>query len=323
MYFNLELLSKYKKELMGVYAIGIILCHAHATICDMPSIVEKILSLGTICTEMFMLLSGIGIFYSLRKNKGKIIQWYKKRFLRLFVPYLILTIPYYVWFGYINNHSVCTILLNISTINYWINGSGAWFVAMITLCYLLAPLVYNIYVYCNNNPFIFIILFLIVFALSFFLGFYENATYSSSLFLLGMFISPYVQEQKRINWLYISIIGILLYVICSKISMLAFMPRIFFLFPLSIIIPIFFIDKIYYVKTFLFMGKISFESYLTNVYLGVVLKQYGHLIIPEKYQTGNYIQYLLVVILGIAISYLTNKLSNIISNSCTNTSSNA
>lgn len=321
MNLNLGLISKYKNELMGFCAIGIILCHAPATLTELPSIVKALMSLGQICVEIFFLLSGIGLFYSLDNNKD-ILQWYKKRFLRLFVPYLILTIPYYVWFGYVNNYSISTILLNISTINYWIRGSGAWFVAMIIPYYIIAPILYKIYSR-NNNSTIFIILFFIVYILSFFTGFYKGAIYQSSFFLLGMYLAPYIKNNKSINWLNISIIGILLFILCSKISILQFIPRLLFLLPLAIAVPVLFIDKIFYIKSFSFMGKISLESYLTNVYLGVVLKQYGHLIIPEKYQTGNYIQYLLVVILGIAISYLTNKLSNIISNSCTNISSNA
>ena len=96
MNFNLGLISKYKNELMGFSAIGIIFCHAPATLTELPSIVEKIMSLGQICVIIFFLLSGMGLFYSLEKSKN-ILQWYKKRFLRLFVPYLILTVPYYVW----------------------------------------------------------------------------------------------------------------------------------------------------------------------------------------------------------------------------------
>ena len=175
----------------------------------------------------------------------------------------------------------------------------------------------------NRNTMFFIILFFAVYILSFFTGFYKSALYQSSFFLLGMFLAPYIKKNQSINWLNISIIGVLLFIICSKISILLFIPRLFLLLPLAIVIPIIFIDKIYYIKSFSFMGKISLESYLTNVYFAVLLNQYGHLIIPEKYATGNYIQYLLVVILGVTISYLTNKLSNIISNSCTKTSLNA
>ena len=319
MYFDLGLISKYKKELMGFSAIGIILCHAPATLYDLPSFAEKIMSLGQICVPIFFLLSGMGIFYSLDKNDN-LIQWYKKRFIRLFIPYLILTIPYYIWFGYVNEDSILTTILNISTINYWINRRGLWFVCIIIPCYIIAPFIYKLYLK-NKNLTLFIFIF--IFIISFFLGDYKGAVIQASFFFLGMYLTPFIQKNKKINWLLTSSLAILLYVICVKVSMLSFLPRLFFLLPLSILIPIFFIDKIYYVKTFSFIGKISLESYLTNCFFGVILMQYGHFIIPEKLSTGNYIQYLLVVILGITVSYFTHKLSNIILNKCTKTSLNA
>lgn len=319
MYFDLGLISKYKKELMGFSAIGIILCHAPATLYDLPSFAEKIMSLGQICVPIFFMLSGMGIFYSLDKNDN-LIQWYKKRFIRLFIPYLILTIPYYIWFGYVNGDSILTTILNISTINYWINRRGLWFVCIIIPCYIIAPFIYKLYLK-NKNLTLFIFIF--VFIISFFLGDYKSAVIQASFFFLGMYLTPFIQKNTKINWLLTSSLGILLYVICAKVSMLSFLPRLFFLLPLSILIPIFFVDKIYYVKTFSFMGKISLESYLTNCFFGVIFMHYGHSIIPENYAKGNYIQYLLVIIMGITVSYFTHKLSNIILNKCTKTSSNA
>ena len=66
--FELEWFEKYRTELMGIAAIGIILCHANATGVMLPSIIRKIFSFGTECVDLFLMLSGIGIYYSLSKK---------------------------------------------------------------------------------------------------------------------------------------------------------------------------------------------------------------------------------------------------------------
>lgn len=95
--FELEWFEKYRTELMGIAAIGIILCHANATGVMLPSIIRKIFSFGTECVDLFLMLSGIGIYYSLSK-KTSLKQWYLKRYLRIGVPYLLISVPYFIWF---------------------------------------------------------------------------------------------------------------------------------------------------------------------------------------------------------------------------------
>lgn len=66
---DLSLLSKYRTELMGFSAIGIIMCHACGNNVAMPSILWQICSLGQLGVPIFFLLSGLGMYYSLLKTE--------------------------------------------------------------------------------------------------------------------------------------------------------------------------------------------------------------------------------------------------------------
>ena len=64
---QLQLLSKYRTELMGVGAICILLCHSVGRDVLMPGFLSQILSYGNIGVDIFLLSSGMGMFYSLSR----------------------------------------------------------------------------------------------------------------------------------------------------------------------------------------------------------------------------------------------------------------
>lgn len=66
-HFELGKLSTYRTELMGISAILILVCHASGRGVILPFHLSTLLSFGNIGVDMFLLLSGIGLFYSLEK----------------------------------------------------------------------------------------------------------------------------------------------------------------------------------------------------------------------------------------------------------------
>lgn len=68
--FNLDRINSYRKELMGISAIGILVVHAIRKEVALSSIVQHILSLGGYGVDVFILLSGIGMAFSTAKISG-------------------------------------------------------------------------------------------------------------------------------------------------------------------------------------------------------------------------------------------------------------
>lgn len=93
MSYNLELVSKYRSALMGMATIGILMCHAPSNGVNLPFHLNSILELGQLGVMVFFFVSGLGLYYSTRRMEYSIsciAAWYRKRSVRLFVPYLII-----------------------------------------------------------------------------------------------------------------------------------------------------------------------------------------------------------------------------------------
>jgi len=67
MQINIRDISTYRTQLMGVATLMIIACHAPASGVVMPRILSFALNLGNYGVDIFLLLSGLGVYYSLSK----------------------------------------------------------------------------------------------------------------------------------------------------------------------------------------------------------------------------------------------------------------
>ena len=94
MYFDTQLLSKYRSQLMGLATLMIIACHAPASGVALPGILTRILELGNFGVDMFLFLSGLGCYYSLSKCNTGYGEYWVRRIKRVFIPYLIISIPF-------------------------------------------------------------------------------------------------------------------------------------------------------------------------------------------------------------------------------------
>ena len=136
--FDLNLLSQYRTPLMGLAALMIVVCHAPSYGVEMPELVASLLGRGGLGVDIFLFLSGIGCWYSLSKGATP-GSWYSKRFMRIFVPYLFMQIPFWFWRLLDGTFSLPHELLVFSTIGFWLYHVGAWYVALLVPLYLLTP----------------------------------------------------------------------------------------------------------------------------------------------------------------------------------------
>lgn len=77
---------------------------------------------------------------------GGVRYWYYKRYKRILIPYLVI-IGLITVLEILRGEPVVTSILNMSTINYWLNHRGAWFIAMLIPLYAITPLHYLV---CNR-----------------------------------------------------------------------------------------------------------------------------------------------------------------------------
>ena len=131
-------ISTYRSELMGWSILWIMMLHfTFNQIAPLGFIAQY----GFAGVDIFLFVSGFGLFYSLDKDDN-LVRFYRKRLLRLF--------PTYYFFGFITNillthDDILTFLFRYSTIGFWIGREYAeWFIPSIVLLYFLAPFIKKI-----------------------------------------------------------------------------------------------------------------------------------------------------------------------------------
>lgn len=311
-YYSFDTLSKYRTQLMGVAAIGILLCHASGNGVELPSLIQYVFGLGNFGVDLFLLLSGFGLFYSLKKLSPteKITTWYKRRFTRLLVPYIILSVPYWIYICTLENSGIIDFAYYVSTLVFWFEHRGAWFVALIIPLYLLSPLFKRIYSHKYGSAFMVGLIGLItILCLR---SVYDSVVLENIVwalkrvpfFLMGFIAGTFADKEIKIHYAYVGLLCIGL-MICHKLLQY-FGVEIYWILPLAVIwlisITINLLSKCQWAnRALLLMGTISLESYLSNIYLGDIFRRFDF--------DSKGIIYLLVIILGISLSIIVNKLS--------------
>ncbi len=139
------LISKYRGAIMGFAALWIFFFHEWQPLASADSWIafpEGFLKrIGFCGVDIFLLLSGIGLTYSIEKaNLGR---FYYNRFKRLILPFLGVAVVRCI----LENWSAETFFGNISGFNFYTKSmySFLWFVTAIVTLYLLFPLYYKIF----------------------------------------------------------------------------------------------------------------------------------------------------------------------------------
>lgn len=215
--FDLSLLSKYRSELMGVSMLFVLVCHARMRGASFPEFLLSLFALGDRGVDMFFLLSGIGIYFSLfsfYKGTNSILYWYKKRIFRVFLPFLIIEGPFYIWYCVINHLGIIDFFSYITLLSFWTDHFGPWFIAFLIPLYIISPLYYK--VISRSRIFGFLMCLLLVFA-SLALSIIPFRNYCIDChvidniqfciqrapgFIIGMWVAYYVKAGVSISYLW-------------------------------------------------------------------------------------------------------------------------
>ena len=147
MMFDMTLLNQHRKALMGFAILWITLYHCIAgpvTALGIP-VLAPVLNYGWLGVDIFLFLSGIGLYFSMSHNASA-GAFYKRRIRRVVIPWLVLSLPYWIIKTMIlDGMRFRAMLLNWSGASFWLFGvKSVWYVAFLLVLYALYPLIFRI-----------------------------------------------------------------------------------------------------------------------------------------------------------------------------------
>lgn len=148
--FSFEWLSKYRGLLMGLETILIIIFH-YTEDCSIYNVrfdgaIEAfyywIRSSGV---DAFLLFSGLGLYFSW-KNNPNYQEFYKKRYIRVLIPYVIVAvITWGLWDLVYKDLGIVQFIKDFTFISFIMDGEKwLWYILMISICYLIFPYIFRV-----------------------------------------------------------------------------------------------------------------------------------------------------------------------------------
>ena len=212
-----EYLSKHRSELMGLSIIWVVLFHfspyvsfAHENIAT--KLFLMFIKIGYGGVDIFMLLSGMGIFHSLEKNLSSYARNRMIRIVPAWWTYLLLSVIFGDYVLHWRHYSAGEVIGFASFTGYWLGlpNQGNWYVYAIVLFYFLSPVFYGLLTGSNHRKRTGVLLVLAALLTSF--GFFQRQkliVFSRlPIYLMGMGLSCNRSEKpltKR-HWVAMTIL---------------------------------------------------------------------------------------------------------------------
>jgi len=217
--FNLFAISEARNVLFGIATLWIGLFHSdglsvsHYT--DNQFLIDAFgffKGTGNVGVDMFLFLSGIGLFFSFSKDSN-VVSFWKKRLMRV-LPSAFLICTFYVCFRYVNGRftSGFEYFFSRMTFTYFfIRGERVfWFISLILALYIVFPIFYKVIERFRWKGMVGLIVLVVAFTMflrAFKPGVYANieiALCRVPVFIIGIWAGKFVMEKKEINinWLF-------------------------------------------------------------------------------------------------------------------------
>lgn len=245
-------------------------------------LLSMILYRGNIGVDVFLFLSAIGLSKSIQNNNT--VTFYKHRFHRVGIPYLLLAVPFFLWVDvFLRKDGFLQLFLNITTLNYWITGDHpTWYIAFIIIMYLLFPLFYR---WDKKTNHVSTVVIIIVSVVSEYImsktGFFlyktsERALSRVPVFMIGLLCSPIVLSGRRIPFwqvLMIVFVGMWFFALISLSPPKSIVYTRYTFIPISIAIIVGYsflrqlIDLKRLWRIFALIGAISLELYVSHIFM--------------------------------------------------------
>ena len=205
---------------MGIAILGVSVLHGLAWSGFGDSVLAKVLSpfARIAFTDGFLFLSGFGLFFSYTK-RNDVFQFYRKRFFRLVVPFMIMSLPFLVYRLVCEDMPFGDFLLHETALWFWFFGNdGMWYISVSMFLYLIFPFVYMFIFKGLNNKDIWLKGIVVIFAMCvlnavlycFFSDYYELTRIGISkfpIFVIGMLFGYMAVKKVRLGVIPYFLIG--------------------------------------------------------------------------------------------------------------------
>lgn len=306
-------ISTYRSELMGWSILWIMMLHFTF---NQIKPLGFIAQYGFAGVDIFLFVSGFGLFYSLNKDNN-LARYYWKRILRIFPTYYII--------GAITNlllthDDILTFFFRYSTIGFWIGREYAeWFIPSIILLYFLAP--YTKRIIDKNWHMFTCVIILCLYIASYYLADKESfldrshyfILYRIPVFIYGMICAYWINNNMSSKFFFlIMLVGFPFFIIFYPLHHQIYNFKYYsltFLLPIFVAIFILLSKHIKYLSPILKeMGTASLEIYLIQGIFFTYILNGATSSFPEWHDTLSILMIIASSLMGIAIHRIISKI---------------
>lgn len=330
-------ISVYKNEIYGVSILWIMLFHGidivglnYSKSFEFLSPVQSLLSYGNMGVEIFLLCSGICLYFSFLKNNDT-FSFLKKRLIRLLLPVFVIESGYWIYLCFIEEDGggLARFLEKITLMDFWLTGDQQiWFVPLILLCYFIYPYIYSAFFSESRKNagggarcllLIGMVVSLTVILMLTHRDVYDRIEIAITripIFIIGCYLGKTVYEKKNISKqtaILIFVVDLLTFVILEQGVLHGIFKRYFYLvggvsltFTIAIVLK--FLNLEFINKFLAFFGKISLNLYLSHI---MVIRLYK---LTPLYDHKRILHYIAILIISVAVAYIAEKIIVLIRN---------
>lgn len=327
--FHLGWISEYRDRIFGVSLLLIILHHFGE---DLASAVAEGLApadtikafcminywkyVGSIGVEVFLFLSGMGLYYSFSRD-SRLGMFYKKRLARILPAYLIVGVLFWsVKDFHIQHLSAIRFFKDLSFLSFFSGVYTIWYIGFILTMYLFFPIFYSV-IYRSKSSRLGMVVLLelyILFAVTLrvvspeLAGHVQIALLRVPIFLVGIFMAQYIKRDVRISypviWLYIAAVFVMNYfVVRSGIDEPLVTRHTDLLFGIGVLLLItmvlHWLRNVHWLNALLsLIGAYSLELFMTHVTLRNAMKDMGF----EAFRACRISAWLMMLLMAVVLS---------------------
>lgn len=285
--FNLGTLSTYRNQIYGLATIWIMLLHGSimdkVVTPNYMKIPHLVISRGNVGVDIFLFLSGMGMYYSFSKDSN-IRDYTIKRLVRILVPFFVIAGSFFVYRDLYLLGNWKKFFGEITQVAFWAKGNHlVWYIPGILVCYFIYPYLYSFFYDRKKDVNIIKLAIVLVIWIGFTYAFKQSygEFYNKieilltriPIFIVGSACGKAIHDKKEISALWLipaAIVSVGALVIIKNCKMQLIQQRyLYFVWSIGLLFVFAFIFSVVRIKALdivlKWFGKYSLELYLTHI----------------------------------------------------------